>query len=205
MKIISKYKDYYDYLKGVYGEDPKLILDRRTNINPTSYPGHDGLHVLVICGKILEYICLNNKFYFGDEIAQLNVGELKSSWYFKVKNTPPTYTVNTGVNSRNVWNFDQIYYPKLSEDVHNIYPEVKKLSEKCPIFLLHHFSKTIWMEYPKLDDLGVAKMIPAHDIWNDLSNYLSQKVSKQEPQVPVGDDKTRLISAGFDPKTSFRN
>ena len=29
MKIISKYKDVYDYLTGIYGEDPLLILDRR--------------------------------------------------------------------------------------------------------------------------------------------------------------------------------
>jgi len=29
MKILSKYKDYYDYLMGIYGEDPLLILDRR--------------------------------------------------------------------------------------------------------------------------------------------------------------------------------
>ena len=28
MKIIAKVKDYYDYLKGIYGEDPKLVLNR---------------------------------------------------------------------------------------------------------------------------------------------------------------------------------
>lgn len=28
MKIISKYKDYYDYLQGIYGVDEKKILDR---------------------------------------------------------------------------------------------------------------------------------------------------------------------------------
>ena len=29
MKIISKYKDYYDYLTGIYGVDDKIVLDRR--------------------------------------------------------------------------------------------------------------------------------------------------------------------------------
>lgn len=33
MKIISKFKDYYDYLVGIYGEDPLLFFDRREN-NP---------------------------------------------------------------------------------------------------------------------------------------------------------------------------
>jgi hypothetical protein len=27
MKIISKIKDYYDYLQGIYGIDEKLVLD----------------------------------------------------------------------------------------------------------------------------------------------------------------------------------
>lgn len=25
MRILSKYKDYYDYLTGIYGEDPLLV------------------------------------------------------------------------------------------------------------------------------------------------------------------------------------
>ena len=29
MKIISKYKDYYDYLGGIYGRDDTLTYDRR--------------------------------------------------------------------------------------------------------------------------------------------------------------------------------
>lgn len=29
MKIISKHKDFYDYLVGIYGEDEKLVFDRR--------------------------------------------------------------------------------------------------------------------------------------------------------------------------------
>jgi len=29
MKILGKYKDYYDYLQGIYDVDPLLVLDRR--------------------------------------------------------------------------------------------------------------------------------------------------------------------------------
>lgn len=28
MKIISKFKDYYDYLQGIYGQDPKATYER---------------------------------------------------------------------------------------------------------------------------------------------------------------------------------
>lgn len=36
MKIISKFKDYYDYLQGIYGVYPKLVLDKR-EFNPIQY------------------------------------------------------------------------------------------------------------------------------------------------------------------------
>lgn len=31
MKIIDRYKDYYDYLSGIYGIDELVIFDRREN------------------------------------------------------------------------------------------------------------------------------------------------------------------------------
>ena len=32
MKIIDKYKDYYDYLQGIYGQDPLAVYDRRGSV-----------------------------------------------------------------------------------------------------------------------------------------------------------------------------
>ena len=46
MKIISKYKDYYDYLSGIYGEDPLKVLDRR-EVDPS-----DNIRTIVFCDKI---------------------------------------------------------------------------------------------------------------------------------------------------------
>ena len=60
MKIISKYKDYYDYLVGTYGEDPKLILDRREGFI-LSKDSTECKYQLYICGKIIDiyYILLD--------------------------------------------------------------------------------------------------------------------------------------------------
>ena len=33
MKIIDKNKDYYDYLQGVWGQDPKAIYARTGSVN----------------------------------------------------------------------------------------------------------------------------------------------------------------------------
>ena len=200
MKIISKYKDYYDYLQGVYGVDEKLVLDRRSeNIKVSK---HTGKHVLVICGKVLEFLCINGVFYFGKDIERFNESELLKKTFSLDKK--PKYLVNPNINQKNYWNFCRFYYDGLSEDVYNIY-NLKELSKECPIFLYHVSSETIWQRFPSLVELGVNKVIDAHTIWNELSNWLSNKITSSEPQQPVGDDKVRLLSAGFDLKTSFRH
>ena len=61
------------------------------------------------------------------------------------------------------------------------------------------------IEYPSLEALGVNKVIDAKDIWLMLSEWLGTRITENEPIVPVGDDKTRIKSAGFDLKTSFRH
>jgi hypothetical protein len=204
MKIISKYKDYYDYLQGIYGVDEKLVLDRRVDYNPASYSTYNGVHVLFICGKVLEFICIKDKFYFGDDMAQFSEEIPNSKWWWNIKNIKPTYLINC-TNTRGAWNYNQIFYPHLSEDVHGLYKEVKELSKECPIFLYNPIRRDIQMEYPKLDELGINKMIPAHDMWIMLTEWLGQRITRNEPQQPIGDDKVRLVSAGFDLKTSFRH
>ena len=205
MKIISKYKDYYDYLQGIYGVDKKLLLDR-TKGSTKNFPGHTGKHVLVICGKVLEYVHFNNTNYFNEDIAQFDEINKLHKWsslhFLRVK---PKYLINSGINPKHHWRLDKIYYPTLSEDVHNIYPGLKEVSKKCPIFIYHENSRTIWCEFPCLLELGVNKQIEAKDMWITLSEWLGNRITENEPVVPVGDDKVRILSAGFDLKTSFRH
>lgn len=201
MKIISKYKDYYDYLQGIYGVDNRLILDR-TKGSAKNLPGHTGKHILVICGKVLEYVHFNNTNYFNEDIAQFNEKGKWSLYYLRVK---PKYLINLDIIPKNHFNSDKIYYPTLSEDIHNIYPGLKELSKKCPIFIYHENSRTIWREFPCLLELGVNKQIEAKDMWIMLSEWLGNRITENEPVVPVGDDKVRILSAGFDLKTSFRH
>ena len=52
---------------------------------------------------------------------------------------------------------------------------------------------------------GIGGLIDPHTAWVNLSDYLSEQLTKKEPEQPVGDDIVRLQSAGFDKKTSFRN
>lgn len=198
MKILSKYKDYYDYLKGIYGEDNKLILDRREGeivLPSTSFEKQ--IWRLYICGRILEFIDVKSKFYFGEDIAPYS--EPLSRWS---SNEHVKYIIKE--HATRDWGRDKIYYPELSYDVHNVYkfPKIE-----APIFLFRVDGQDIKIEhkFPRLTDLNINKVIPPHDVWLMLSQWLAEDLTSKEPIVPIGDDKIRIQSHGFDLKNSFRN
>lgn len=204
MKIISKYKDYYDYLQGIYGVDEKLILDRTKGTSKLNNI-YKGLNILVICGKVIEFVCYEGKFYFDKEISKFNYeSELQKKWG-SWKGPKPEYILKPDMFYSYRWDHTRVYYTKLSNDIHNLYPKVKELSKECPIFLYNNNQKCIDTIYPSLQELGVNKHIDAKDIWIMLSEWLGNKVTQNEPSIPIGDDKTRILNAGFDLKTSFRH
>lgn len=208
MKIISKYKDYYDYLIGVYGEDPLLILDRRS-YNKIKYY-EDGIYLLNIGNVSLEGICQNNVFYWGKNLKKFH-NELAvnySSWRF-----------NTFKHERMLRKYDKskhiIYttttYPRnriieCSRIIHKI-PINRVVQDNIPISLYYINEPGVLLfrqNFPILENLNINKIYSPGDIWNLLSNYLSQQVTLKEPTVPIGDDKIRIQSHGFDLKNSFR-
>ncbi len=191
MKIISKYKDYYDYLQGIYGIDDKLILDRRDYNIPFVT---EGVVRLVIGNVYLEGYYYENKFYWGEE--QLN--EL---------------VIITDSKPLSDWQKDRythLIFNKKSKSLSYLNCNIININNNtnCGIFLCKEgkiLEENIEFRYPKLSDLNINSILSPHDIWILLSDYLSKKVTENEPEVPVGDDKIRIIAAGFDLKTSFRN
>lgn len=200
MLILSKYKDYYDYLKGIYGEDNKLILDRRegTYVSPSISPYNDyGVWRLYIAGRILEFIDMKGIFIFGDSIAP-HSQEVHS--YFNDKHV--RYLIKRSKTSRQT---DKIFYPTLSKDIHNIY-KFKEIPYPIFLFSIDWDNKPkIDAKFPRLTDMNINKVISAHDMWLMLSQWLAEQLTKNEPSVPIGDDKIRIQSHGFDLKDSFRN
>lgn len=70
--------------------------------------------------------------------------------------------------------------------------------EDCPILLGDN-------KNPILKDYNFDKVFKPEKIWIILSEWLGKRITKNEPIVPVGSDKVRILSAGFDLKTSFRH
>ena len=80
MKIISKHKDYYDFAIERYGFDATRVYDRR-NADPewaTAFPNQllahdrDNVTTFAICGKIVQCIKVDGKFYYERELTEMN-------------------------------------------------------------------------------------------------------------------------------------
>lgn len=186
MKIISKYKDYYDYLAGVYGVDDLLILDRRSGTGYT-VTGIRNIE-LVVCGVYIRIITDGSVNYESAEAAyaaRVN-GAIYRYNYFR---DPIVIDLTTEYERAKI------------ELGYNRPNEIIALSKKYPIFI-YEYSESI--PFPMLKPLGIAKIIPAEKIWLMLSQWLSDRITEGEKPVPIGSDKTRILSAGFDLKTSFR-
>ena len=194
MKIISKYKDYYDYLTGVYGEDPLIVLDR-TKYDLLPYLiSNDTVIKLYIGGYLFEGYKQNDKYYWGEDIKQF--GDFKK------------YISTYSYNNPNVDIKDLVYI----KDSKLRYPYVlikpvldsKLINEKenCPILL--EWSKDKYLKYPILSDFDIASFIPPEELYKIISDWLSLQRTKSENKIDNRTNLEKIQTNGFDKKTSFR-
>lgn len=204
MKIVSNFKDYYDYVIGVYGIDPKAVYERiceteievkrkkewvksglykpihlTTNTRVASY-------MIGFCGTIYCIYWMDGKFYFGREyygIARQFSGLAQSQKYRD-------------------WVYPQYHLTKTNvNDLFN-----------CPVVVMrghlwrqdsYNIHQKWWAQVknPRLSDFGFASKIPANTCFMELTNFLL----KEKEIVDNRTDKEKIVSKGFDLKSSFRN
>lgn len=196
MLIFSKWKDYYDHLAGVYGVDEKLVLDRTSGEGKPFL--RDGVITLFIAGKQIQGYRKEDKNYWGWE--QLDALEEQNRDIYKYMSRlhrGNTHRIDNG--NPKAYNWPQLNCELVDSSVND------KLN--CPIILHQGASIDLGsiIKHPNLIPTGIAHILPAHDIWLMLSEWLGKKVTENEKQVPIGDDKTRILSHGFDLKQSFRH
>lgn len=187
MKIISKYKDYYDYLVGVNGEDPKLILDRRLSNASYFYENYDTIE-LYICGTIHYGMYYDDKFHYGEDL--LNFGEFENKKYCKnsvdsVLIKPNTYKIVFAIPINCIKDKDNF-----------------NIKYNCPILLKSYLKE--FKHFPKLKDLNVSSIYSAEEIFILLSNWLSNRLSEKENISDNRSDILKIESKGFNKITSFR-
>ena len=200
MKIISKHKDYYDYLQGIYGSDTLMVYDRRGEIIRPDFPS-DTLYMwtFAICNK--EYLVYEYKGKFYNTPEQMM--ELTS--ILKKDGKEPLSKVDG-------WSWRRAQMKTLEEaqekwKQNNELPTDVNKRYRQPVLIrpaYKMFDDGAPWKVPHLEYYGFASFYPAEKIYQEISTFLGWL--KDYPEIPNKQtDTEKLVSHGFDKKVSFRH
>lgn len=208
MKIIDKRKDYYDYLKGIYGEDEKLILDRR-DFDVPYVSSHDERILIHVAGKMYEGLKKDDKYYWGDQLAQFHVERELTAWE-KIKGRKENDSYNIPIidafGKQTTLSFARDQKKQIASNFLGRKSEGPNEYFNCPIVMNNLFGKHKWRgsgsfcKFPLLSNYNFGGMLSPEEIWIELSNWLSRTIDIPD----TTSNKDKIIAAGFDLKTSFR-
>lgn len=187
MKIISNRKDFYDYLSDIYGEDPKIVLDRR-DYTKSQYQSNNTIVRLFLCDFVIEGFYRDGKYYWGDMASIFSDGDEDYEKLHPNKFYIDKKYIGNGARYRSIQR--------------SPYRSVNKINTKnnCPI-LISSYKNGEYYKYPNLQNIGINSVFSSQEVYLLLSEWLSPK----EDIVDNRTDKEKIISNGFDLKSSFRN
>ena len=240
MKIISKFKDFYDYKVTKYGVDEKLVYNRKTyceyfqgffrdiNIDyriseddfnknlkeNTKVTDEKNIHKILFIGeKLIHLFFTENGVYTHFDIKnEENLRKLNDFQYKKEITFKDGKKFNIYTRFKDDWEYLLSYDRKKLINL-NIDKDDIILNE--PILLIEYigecnnekakryYSPSLYkfIYNPNLSQMGVY--IDADFIWQSLVEFLSNKRSEKEISPEVSNEN-KILSKGFDLKTSFR-
>jgi len=217
VKIISNFKDYYDYIPHLSGGgDPKIVFVRpRVN-----HDLPDRVDLSSFGGEIFRKICQLNDFLGQDYSSQLVVvgdrifyftmydpllkPELKERDYLII-----TKTIIDKAGSRYGRYKSKFYLPDLiNHQDSDLIALCKHIGH--PVFSLFSSGRGSEWEVgevaPNLGNLGIASYIDAEIMYQNLSYFVGNLMHDSpdiSPPVELS-NRDRILKHGFDLKTSFR-
>ena len=237
MKIISKFKDFYDYKVTKYGVDEKLVYTRVTknfrnsprlfSINKTQ-PDYNN-KILFVGDKIVLIFKTEEKLYTQFDLEDIELLKAKNSnvrvknFSYYMKDSEITFLDGNTIFVNSFINIDLYdllkmnrktfynFFIKNKKDFFDIDEENNFFNE--PIVLIEflenvtdHDNRRSISVYkktynPNLSQMGVY--IDEDFIWQNLVEFLSNKRSEKEISPEVSNEN-KILSKGFDLKTSFR-
>lgn len=190
MKIISPFKDYYDYLQA-YGQEPGIVYNRKSLYFSDQDEAQIPLRwqfrqasLLGFCGQIIPrytYTEKDNEEY--RRIVKWGKAALESIY----RVTFPGI-LNLARFVRNPTNALDFLFQKY----------------QCPIFHLSgsDYSDIYLTANPSLTELGFSGYMDAQTVFQSISSFIGNQ--KEQMPAPPRSDKEKAVSHGFDKKTSFR-
>ena len=229
MLILSSYTDYYDRV-ATSGIDITIRYHRQTTILKAPSPFHidhlprnlmggyfdyisfqsrhrhdrqDALNALScdfqiigFCGTYLVAVCVGKKYYMGEDILDLD-------WSTKKRHQRSTIRqivadcIQKFHNKTNHSLFQEFKVPVFVVpiiEVTNLDKQRHRNQEEIVPFTLN----------PNLKDLDFHKYKDSYSTFQDIQSYLSGILGiEQHPTLELS-DRSKILKAGFDPKTSFR-
>jgi hypothetical protein len=185
MKIISKHKDYYDYLQGIYGIDNYKVYNRKNIVQEKDF------EIVFEDKKRKPYqhfiyaFAINNKVY---KMVKTRVGIFPLTREF----------------------LKSLEYDKWSQDRALDFDETTDLNRKLrkPILVceggyLDEKSKKLDCD-PILKTFGFHKVLTAREVYIEVETFLGWM--KDNPEPPNNQtNANKILANGFDLKTSFRH
>jgi len=200
MKIISKYKDYYDYLSGIWGEDPKIVIDRREfdNVEFQSYDPQE--IILLICGKIVNGFWDGENFYYGESLEKFGKITKPHYWSWR-RESEPSRTVNFEFTGNRPMSVTKRY-----EILVDVTTDLKQRNLKlaCPILMVSRYGRDNYYKFPVLSKMNVGSIFSPEVIYQMLVDWYSERNNEAEKRPDNQTDLQKLVSKGFDKKESFR-
>ena len=217
MKILDNKKDYYDYLVGVYGFDSDTVFDRRGSISLNTNFSFNNRYPNI--GSIIKNI--DELYYVENSLQEKGalkfIGDKKFPCYGKydelhiiIGNFVYTVYIDRYKENGIVKGDNQVIRESIRDD-NGIYPT--GIISTLPISLVSgEFIKIKGGRYNNLfiternvifKGTWISKLFPAEKVWENIYDFLRSK--KEKKIVDNRTDKEKILSAGFDVKSSFRN
>jgi len=189
MKIISKNKDYYDYVQGIYGIDEKLVLDRRSN--SPFLRKEDKLRSITESIKEVAFHIAGRRY---------QISYYMGKPYYTLSERKALYRhVRAVENPKRIYMFEPYFSTELYDKQNSISDE--NIKHRVPILIKEYNSITTNF---LLGDFGFAKIIPAETMFTNISLFLGYLVD--HPAIKNNQtNMEKLLSHGFDKKKSFRH
>lgn len=216
MRIISKFKDYYDSASS-FGVDLECVFNRIPSeiVHPIGEVGYDDplivmshhfldtsqIFVLGYCGGLIPFI----KFYDTDKKQDLFFYDIDefSNFYEKLDKKKKRYSSFRDIKKIKTF-FQEIKTNSLFENLFFKY--------HTPIFLITSIKKNSNdLNYhlniennPNLKSINFQKIKDANSVFQDIFQYLSGVLGNIEKDTVHIEDKYKIQQHGFDTKYGFR-
>ena len=213
MLILGKFKDYYDYLSGIYGIDKDIVYDRSD---------------ATVLGKEFSQ---NEDFFTKRVLYNDSPKKMKKRWITNEYGKNVFANVPTGQISAYVIEIGYTHYlfeieryldekgdVKIDVEFVNVFDVDKKKSE-APISLIPcQYTRYLFfsnerkisgynlkqeIKNPILKDTYITSFIDPTEIYDKIYNYLIS--IREKPIVDKRNDVQKLEGYGYDRKSSFRH